>query len=128
MKKTIKILAVVMIIAMLSVVIVGCSKKLSGKWVSDPSGLGEVASSKTVYEFSGKKVTMTVTSTFMGKDSTETLEGTYEIMEDNDNPDKLVIAFEFEGKDRYTVSFSEGKNADGDKIITIGGVDFKQSK
>lgn len=128
MKKTIKILAVVMIIAMLSVVIVGCSKKLSGKWVSDSAGFGELASSKTVYEFSGKKVTMTVTSTLVGKDSTETLEGTYEIMEDNDNPDKLVIAFEFEGKDRYTVSFSEGKNADGDKIITIGGVDFKQSK
>ena len=128
MKKTIRILAVVMIIAMLSVTFVGCSKMLSGKWVSEGSGLGELASAKTVYEFFGSKVTKTVTTTLMGNDSTETFEGKYEILKDNNNPDKLVIAFEFEGKDRYTLSFSEGKNADGEKIITIGGIDFKQSK
>ena len=49
-------------------------------------------------------------------------------MEDNKNPDNLVIVFTFDGKRADPVSFSEGKNADGEKIITIGGVDFKQSK
>jgi hypothetical protein len=128
MKKTIRILSVFMIIAILSVAFVGCSKKLSGKWVSEGNFMG-FAGSKTVLEFSGNKVTRTITtSNFITGESTTTATGTYEIMEDNDDPDKLVIAFEFEGEDRYTASFSEGKNADGEKIITIGGIDFKQEK
>ena len=128
MKQTIRILAVFMIIAMLSVSLVACSKRLSGKWVAEGDFMG-IVGSKTVLEFSGQKVTKTTTSSnFITGESSTTVEGTYEIMEDNDNPDKLVIAFEFEGQDRYTASFSEGENADGERIITIGGIDFKQSK
>ncbi|MBO5714927.1 MAG: hypothetical protein J6S23_00855 [Clostridia bacterium] len=128
MKKTVKILAVVMILAMISVMFVGCSKILSGKYVAEGDFMG-LAGSKTVLEFSGKNVTRTVTtSNILTGESTKTSKGTYEIMKDNDNPDALIIAFEFEGEDRYTKSFSEGKNADGEKVITIGGIDFKQSK
>ena len=128
MKKTIRLVAVLMIVAMLAVSLTSCSKMLSGKYVAEIEipFLGE---STVVYEFSGNKVTYTATSkgTF-GSEKTETKTGTYEIMEDNDDPSKLVIAFEFEGEDRYTRSFSEGENVDGEKIITIGGVDYKKSK
>lgn len=128
MKKTIRLVAVLMIVAMLAVSLTSCSKMLSGKYVAEIEVpfLGE---STVVYEFSGNKVTYTATSkgTF-GTEKTETKTGTYEIMEDNDDPSKLVIAFEFEGEDRYTRSFSEGENVDGEKIITIGGIDYKKSK
>lgn len=128
MKKTIRLVAVLMIVAMLAVSLTSCSKMLSGKYVAEIEipFLGE---STVVYEFIGNKVTYTATSkgTF-GTEKTETKTGTYEIMEDNDDPSKLVIAFEFEGEDRYTRSFSEGENVDGEKIITIGGIDYKQTK
>ena len=128
MKKTIKLLAVVMVVAMLALALVSCAKTLNGKYTSE-SGLGDLAGSRTVYEFTGNKVTMTVTtSTILTGESTTIKTGTYEIMEDNDDPSKLVIAFEFEGEDRYTRSFSEGENVDGEKIITIGGIDYKQTK
>ncbi len=128
MKKTIRLVAVLMIVAMLAVSLTSCSKMLSGKYVSE-SGIGDLVGARTVYEFKGNKVTMTITtSNIITGESTESKTGTYEIMEDNDDPDKLVIAFEFEGEDRYTRSFSEGENVDGEKIITIGGVDYKKSK
>ena len=128
MKKTIRLVAVLMIVAMLAVSLTSCSKMLSGKYVSE-SGIGDLAGARTVYEFNGNKVTMTITtSNFITGESTESKTGTYEIMEDNDDPSKLVIAFEFEGEDRYTRSFSEGENVDGEKIITIGGIDYKKSK
>ena len=128
MKKTIRLVAVLMIVAMLAVSLTSCSKMLSGKYVAEIEipFLGE---STVVYEFIGNKVTYTATSKgAFGGEKTETKTGTYEIMEDNDDPSKLVIAFEFEGEDRYTRSFSEGENVDGEKIITIGGVDYKKSK
>ena len=128
MKKTIRILAVFMIIAMLSLTLVACAKTLNGKWVAE-GDLWGIAGAKTVLEFSGKNVTRTITTNnILTGESTTTEEGTYEIMEDNKNPNKFVIVFTFDGKRADPVSFSEGKNADGEKIITIGGVDFKQSK
>lgn len=128
MKKTVRILAVFMIIAMLSLTLVACAKTISGKWVAEGDFMG-FAGSKTVLEFSGKNVKRTVTtSTILTGESTTTEEGTYEIMEDNNNPDNFVIVFTFDGKRTDPVPFSEGKNADGEKIITIGGVDFKQAK
>ncbi len=126
MKKTIRLVAVLMIVAMLAVSLTSCSKMLSGKYVSETDA-GFIGESTEVYEFSGNKVTYTSTTDMLGKESTTTKTGTYEIMEDNDDPEKLVIAFEFEGEDRYTRSFSEGENVDGEKIITIGGVDYKKA-
>ena len=128
MKKTLRILAIFMIITMLSIPLVGCSKRISGKWVTEGNFMG-LAGSKTVLEFSGKNVTKTTTtSNILTGESSKTVRGTYEILKDNENPDKLVIAFEFEGSDRYVASFSRGENADGEKIITIDGIDFKQTK
>ena len=128
MKKTIRLVAILMIVAMLAVSLTSCSKMLYGKYVAE-GGLGDLAGAKTVYEFIGNKVTVTTTTNnFITGEKTTTKTGTYEIMEDNDDPSKLIIAFEFEGEDRYTRSFSEGENVDGEKIITIGGVDYKKAE
>ena len=127
MKKTIKLVAVVMVIAMLALSLVACGKSLSGKYTAEANwGLGQTT---YTYEFTmGGKVTRTTTTdTLFGNPETKTAEGKYEIMEDNDDPEKLVIAFEFEGEDRVTYSYSEG-TIDGEKVIIINGTTFTKVK
>ncbi len=124
MKKTIRILAAFMIIAILSVTFVACSKTVSGKYSANFFGV------ETTYEFKmfGKVIKTTVVpDTPFTDGETVVKEGKYEILEDNDDPDKLIIAFEFEGEDRVTYSFSQGE-MDGEKIIKISGVEFKKVK
>lgn len=127
MKKTIKLLAVVMVIAMLSVSLVACGKTLSGKYSAEVNwGFGETT---ITYEFGmgGKVTKTTVTDSLFGNPETVVTEGKYEIMEDNENPDKYVIAFEFENEERVTYSYSEG-NIDGEKVIIINGSTFTKVK
>ena len=115
MKKTVKILAVVMVIVMLSLTVVGCSKMIHGKYVANIGGL------VTSYEFSGlNKVTRVVG---IG-DLSSTDEGTYEIVKSTEDEDKLVIKFTF-GDDTETYSYSEGKE-DGTKYIKIDGWKFEK--
>ena len=121
MKKTVRLLAVLMIVAMLSVSLASCSNTLSGKY----SSTVDIALYKetTTYEFGlFGSVTRTVVKEVIGSDpeTTET-KGKYEIAEDQDDPDKLVIIFEFEGEERTTKSFVQGTEGDV-KYIKIGGV------
>ena len=51
---------------------------------------------------------------------------TYEIVESEENPDKLVIKFTF-GDETATYSYSEGE-LDGEKIIIINGTTFTKVK
>ncbi len=127
MKRTIKLVAVVMVVAMLALALVSCAKTLNGKYTAEANwGLGETT---YTYDFTvGGKVTRTTTTdTLFGNPETKTAEGKYEIMEDNNDPQKLVIAFEFEGEERVTYSFSEG-TLDGEKVIIINGTTFTQVK
>ena len=127
MKKTVRIIAVLMMVAMLSLALVSCGKTLNGKYTAEANwGLGQTT---YTYEFTmGGKVTRTTTTdTLFGSPETKTAEGKYEIMEDNDNPDKYVIAFEFPEEERATYSYSEG-NIDGEKVIIINGTTFTQVK
>ena len=124
MKKTIRILAVFMVIAMLSVSLVSCSKMITGKYRANFFGV------ETTFEFGAfGKVTKTtvIPKTIFTDEETVVKEGKYEIMEDNDDPSKLVIAFEFEGEERVTYSFSQGE-MDGEKIIKISNIEFKKVK
>jgi hypothetical protein len=75
----------------------------------------------------GKVTKTTVTDSLFGNPETVVTEGKYEIMEDNENPDKYVIAFEFENEERVTYSYSEG-NIDGEKVIIINGSTFTKVK
>lgn len=127
MKKTIKLLAIVMVIAMLSISLVSCGKMLNGKFTAEVDwGLYRAS---TTYEFNafGGVTRTVVQKVISGDPETVVSEGKYEIMEDNENPDKLIIAFEFEGEDRVTYSYSEG-TIDGAKIIIINGTTFTKAE
>lgn len=124
MKNTIKILAVVIVIAMLAVSLVACSKILNGKYTSEVDwGL---VSGKVTYEFSGKNVTMTTVTGIAGFEKSDVKEGTYEIVDSTEEEGKLVIKFTF-GDNTTTYSFSEG-TVDGEKVIIINGTTFKKAE
>lgn len=120
MKRTARILVVVMMIAVLASSLVSCSKILSGSWNNDTLG-------STTYTFEGKNYTKTYKVSILGADVTKTEEGTYEIKEDSENSDQLVIAFTTTGDDGTTTtvsySFVEGEENDV-KYIKIDGVKY----
>lgn len=124
MKKTIKILAVIMIVAMLSVSLVACSKIITGKYST------EVLGTTITYEFGlfGNVTKTTYTpKTLLTDEQTTVVKGKYEILEDPENPDNLIIAFEFEGEERTTSSFVQGEEG-GVKYIKIDGFQFNAVK
>lgn len=130
MKKTLRLVIVFMMIAVLAISMTSCSKMLFGKYstttTSEFAGV-VISSTTTVYEFSGKNVTyIRTTDSDLADGGTTTKSGTYEIADDVENPGSLVIAFDFEGEERVVYSFSEGENASGEAIITINGVDYKK--
>ena len=123
MKKTIKLLAVFMIVAMLSVALTSCKTVLMGKY----SATTDLAIYKqtTTYEFGlFGSVTKTTVKQFLTSDPEITeVKGKYEIAEDQNNPEQLVIIFEFEGEDRTTASFVQGEEG-GVKYIKIVGIQY----
>lgn len=124
MKKTIKLVAVVMVIAMLALSLVACAKTLNGKYTSEVDWVW--VKGQVTYEFKGNDVTMTTTTGIAGFEKDDTKTGTYEIVESEENADKLVIKFTF-GDDTTTYSYSEGE-LDGAKIIIINGTTFTKVK
>ena len=81
MKKSVRILAVVMAALMLCLCLASCGKKLSGTYVYEESDSLKLT-------FKGNKVTFTIS--FMGESAD--IEGTYEIKDDK-------ITFDFTGAD-----------------------------
>lgn len=124
MKKTIKLVAVVMVIAMLALSLVACAKTLNGKYTSEVDW--GIVKGEVTYEFKGNDVTMTTTTGIAGFEKNDTKTGTYEIVESEENADKLVIKFTF-GDDTTTYSYSEGE-LDGEKVIIINGTTFTKVK
>jgi hypothetical protein len=120
MKRTIKLVAVVMVVAMLALALVSCAKTLSGTYEADVMG------TKISYTFEKDTFVKKTTTNVFGADVTTTEEGTYEIKEDPNNADKLVIVLTTT-KDDTTVSkeysFSEGQ-LDGSKFIVIDGRNY----
>lgn len=121
MKKTIRILAVFIVIAMLSITLVSCSKTLSGKYSNNIGGV------ETTYEFGlFGKVTRTVFIPGVISDG-ETIvkQGKYEISKNDDN--SFEITLEFDGEGSETHSFSQGEE-NGEKYIRIGIWEFKKTR
>lgn len=118
MKKTARILVVVMMIAVLATSLVSCSKILNGSWESNTLGT-------TTYTFEGKNYTKTYALS-VGVDISKTEAGTYEIKEDPEDSSKLIISFTTgDDSDSTTVScsFAEGEE-NGVKYIKIDGVKY----
>lgn len=134
MKRSIRILAVVMVAVMLCLTLASCGKRLSGKYeivVGKDGGfldgitdaIGNATNSKTVYIFSGNKVT--VETTLFGNVTTS--EAKYEIKDD-----KITFTYDYSESEleelgldkddlKDTKTFEELENGN----IKIGGVEFK---
>lgn len=111
MKKSIRVLALVMALTMVLFVFASCGKKLSGKYSA------EVLGTSATYEFKGSKVTITVKA--LGSSVLE-VEGTYKI-----DDDKITFTFESddEDADKYNGTFDFEEKEDS---IKIGLVEYKK--
>ena len=98
MKKSIRILAVVLALMMVTVVFASCAKTIKGTYSAEVDVV--VLKYTATYEFSGKNVTVTkVVNPLLGESKTYTIEGTYEIIENDD--DTMDIKFEFKTDDDH---------------------------
>lgn len=96
-----------------------CSKKLSGTYELD-AVIADLS-----YEFKGNKVTVTVA----GLGSSESIEGEYEITENDDGETVIIFTFasDEEGADDYAGEFSFAEGKEGDvEYIKIGGVRYNK--
>ena len=122
MKKTIRIVALMLVLVMSVCALASCGKKLSGEYAAS---VGDLAG--TSYTFKGSKVTIKYTVLGFEK----TIEGEYEITTNDD--DKEVIIFTFgddaEDADKYEgeFAFAEGKEGDTE-YIKIGGAKYTKVK
>ena len=124
MKKTIRIIAVLVIVAMACAMLASCSKMLFGTY-SGEANLAGAAGVKASYKFAGSSVTLTITKSLLGSSSTSEYKGTYSIDKTEDGAEQITLTFEGDGSSYSgTSSFAEGKNADGKSFIKIGGIEF----
>lgn len=115
-KSTLKVLALALVAVVVCITMVACAKTLNATYTYEINVAG-VSSAKTTYEFSGKKVTLTVSSETIGVPATSTtLTGTYKIKGD-------TITFDFDedttGAYSVAVPFEETDNG-----IKIAGVEY----
>lgn len=124
MKKTIRIIAVLLLVAMACAMLASCSKILFGTY-SGEAGLGSLAGAKLTYKFSGTGVKLIITTSILGSSSTSEYKGKYTIDKAEDGTEQITFTFEGDGSTYSgTSSFSSGKNADGKSFIKIGGVEY----
>ncbi len=119
MKKSIKILSVILVLVCLCATLASCGTTLSGTY-SAGTGDTSLVGGKTEYNFKGKNVTIAVTAGALGFEKTTEFEGTYEIKDD-----KITFTFDSEekGDDVYNGSFDFEK---GDGFIKIAGVKYTE--
>ena len=115
-----KVLALILALSLVFV-LVSCGKTLSGTYTA--GGDIGIAGAKTSYTFSGSKVTVSVTGSFLGSSTTTEYEGEYEIIEAEDGTMSIKFTFEDEDAKEYTgtKTFKEDKEAG---TITIGIVTY----
>ena len=113
MKKSIRIIALAMVVVMACLAFAACGKKLSGKYTSDAGILGE-----TTYTFKGSKVEISYKS-LLG--TVTTVEGEYEIDGDEIT---ITLADDEDGSDKLggTFAFEETDNG-----IKIGVIEYKKA-
>ena len=115
MKRTIRIVALMLVLVMSVCALASCGKKISGKYEGELD-LG-VAKATVTYDFSGSKVEITTkTTNILGQVETETEEAKYEITENDDGTMEITFITEKDGKEvENTVAFEEG-----DDYIKLG--------
>lgn len=125
MKKTIRIIALLLVAVTVCLALASCAKTLSGTY-STGANLGSLVGGSVAFKFRGSKVTVSVTTLLAGSSTTKDFEGKYEITTDDNGAEKITFTFEDSGANEYNGSFSfkEGKDADGNKTVTFGGATY----
>ena len=122
MKKIVSLLLVCVLLVGCVFALASCSKTLSGKYVLGAEKTG------ASYEFSGNKVTVTYSLLGVSK----VLEGTYEIVPDEEGDGESIIITipgENDAAKKYSGSFSFVEGREGDEsYIKIGGVKYVKSE
>ena len=117
MKKTVRVLALVMVALMLCLALTSCAKTIKGKYKAEINVL--LASYEVVYEFKGKNVTVTrQLKSVVGNVDPVEIKGTYAIEETAGGD--LEITFTFEGEDDEIVKGGTFDFEEGDGYIKIG--------
>ncbi len=108
MKKSVKILALALVAIMLCTALVSCGKKISGEYKAlDVELLGQKAS--VTYTFKGNTYEKTTETTFLGQVKTETEEGTYKIVKNDDDTMEITMT-EKDAEKGNTYTFAEGED------------------
>jgi major membrane immunogen (membrane-anchored lipoprotein) len=122
MKKTIRIVALMLVLVMSVCALASCGKKLSGKYEGKLEVLGQSVS--VTYDFSGSKVEITTKATILGSVNTETEEAEYEIVENDDGTMEITFITVEDGKEvKDTLTFEEGED-----YIKLGGIQYNKVK
>ena len=123
MKKTfIKVLTLTLVAIMLVCSLASCGKKVeSGSYEAEIEVFGQ--SWNVTYTFKGSKVEAVNKITLLGNITTETAEGKYEIVENDDGIMEITFEFEEENDsfENKTVTYKEG-----DGYIELGGVKYNK--
>ena len=121
MKKSIRILAVVLALTAILCVLASCGKTISGTYEAEVDAL--IMKYTATYEFSGSKVNITKKTTLLGSVSTAEFKGTYEIAENDDGSMEITIELETEDDQikSGTFAFEEGED-----YIKIGLVKYNK--
>ena len=108
MKRNVRIIALVLVAAMVCVCFVSCGKKLSGKYTMEAFGTG------ATLVFKGSKVTLSIKAVGVELSS---IEGKYSIKDG-----KITMEFSSEEDEakKYNGTFDFEETDDGIKIGTIG--------
>lgn len=120
-KRIIKLAAVMLAALMMTCMFASCAKKLSGSYETDASFLGQ--GMNVTYTFSGSKFEATSKVTLLGSVNSDTVSGTYEIIEFEDGSMEIKLDFEEE-----TTAFHNGTYTfdQGEDYIKIGGIKYSK--
>ena len=120
MKQMLRSVSLLLVVVTLCLSLASCGKKLSGSYEAEIDAA--LIKYTATYTFSGKKVSVEKkTTTILGTVNTTELEGTYEIIENDDGTMEISFAFETEDDEikNGTYTFSEGED-----YIKIGLVKY----
>ena len=124
MKKSVKILALALIAVMLCMALVSCGKKLSGEYEALDVDLG-IYKANVTYKFDGNKYEKTTKQeNILGQVDTKTVEGTYEIVTNDDDTMEITLT-EKDAEEGETFTFEEGEDYSKIGLMKLNKVEKK---